>query len=62
MVFLSQDGTELQITSDNPAKVLVMAGKPLDEPVAAYGPFVMNTDREIMQAFQDYRDGKMGEL
>ena len=62
MIFLSQDGTEVQLISDSPAKVLVMAGKPLDEPVAAHGPFVMNTDREIMQAFQDYRDGKMGEL
>ena len=39
-----------------------MAGKPLDEPVAAYGPFVMNTQSEIMQAFQDLREGKMGAL
>ncbi len=44
------------------AQVLVMAGKPLDEPVAAYGPFVMNTQAEIMQAFQDLREGKMGEI
>ena len=42
------------------AQVLVMAGKPLDEPVAAYGPFVMNTQAEIMQAFQDLKEGKMG--
>lgn len=62
MIFLSQDGNEVQITSDAPAKILVMAGKPLDEPVAAYGPFVMNTEEEIRQAFQDFRDGKMGEL
>lgn len=62
MIFLSQDGTEVQFVSDSPVKILVMAGKPLDEPVAAYGPFVMNTDIEIMQAFQNYRDGKMGEL
>ncbi len=42
------------------AQVLVMAGKPLDEPVVNYWPFVMNSQVEIMQAFQDLREGKMG--
>ena len=36
-----------------------MAGAPLDESVVAYGPFVMNTEQEIMQAFEDFRGGKM---
>ena len=40
-------------------RALVFAGKPLNEPVARYGPFVMNTDDEIRQAFEDYRSGRL---
>lgn len=42
------------------AVFLVLSGQPLDEPVFAYGPFVMNTRDEILQAYQDFRDGKFG--
>jgi hypothetical protein len=42
--------------------VLVLGGAPIGEPVAWYGPFVMNTDSEIKQAFEDYRHGRMGEI
>jgi len=59
MIHLSQPGTDITIQSDDMAKVLIMAGKPLDEPVVNYGPFVMNSHEEIMQAFSDFRDGKM---
>ena len=62
MLYFSQDGTELILESSSLAKVLVMAGKPLDEPVVNYWPFVMNTQTEIMQAFQDLREGKMGNI
>jgi len=41
------------------ARVLVLAGKPIGEPVAQYGPFVMNTSKEIEQALADYRDGRL---
>jgi len=44
------------------SRVLVLSGQPLDEPVAAYGPFVMNTREELMQAVRDYQTGKMGHL
>jgi len=47
---------------DNPARFLLVAGRPLGEPVARGGPFVMNREAEIRQAFDDYRSGRMGRL
>ena len=41
---------------------LVLAGKPLDEPVVRYGPFVANTEGEMNQVMLDYQNGKMGKL
>lgn len=52
----------LQADPESDATVLVLTGQPILEPVAAYGPFVMNTDIEIRQAMYDYRTGKMGKL
>jgi len=43
-----------------PSQILLVAGRPLGEPVARYGPFVMNTREEILQAFADYQEGRMG--
>jgi quercetin 2,3-dioxygenase len=42
--------------------ILVLSGKPIDEPVFGYGPFVMNTEAEIRKAIEDYRSGRMGSL
>ena len=55
---LSPGDSVALIASDKPARVLVVAGKPLNEPVAKYGPFVMNTPEQIMQAMQDYQAGR----
>ena len=66
MVLFARDGEE--VTIENPAgakgtlEVLLIGGMPLNEPIARYGPFVMNTEREIHQAFEDYREGRMGAI
>jgi quercetin 2,3-dioxygenase len=51
---------ELEATSD--AQALLLNGEPLGEPIVQYGPFVMNTEREIREAFADYSGGKFGQL
>lgn len=53
------DGDSLTLRTEGPARVIVLAGKPLQEPVAQYGPFVMNTVAEIEQAIADYQQGKL---
>jgi redox-sensitive bicupin YhaK (pirin superfamily) len=54
------DGDQLTaVTADAPARFLVLAARPLREPIARYGPFVMNTREEIAQAVEDFRSGKL---
>ena len=45
-----------------PARLIVVAGRPLREPVMRHGPFVMNTRAELMQAFEDYQAGRLGSI
>jgi redox-sensitive bicupin YhaK (pirin superfamily) len=66
MVIFAQDGAEVTITNSADAEksldLLLIAGVPLNEPVVRYGPFVMNTEAEIIQAIEDYRNGRMGRI
>ena len=63
-VIFAHDGDRIRFSnaSNQPLDVLLLAGEPLNEPVARYGPFVMNTREEVYQAFEDYRAGKMGTI
>lgn len=66
MVLFAQDADEVRIENPGDSRttldVLLIAGLPLNEPVARYGPFVMNTRDEIYQAIEDYRQGRMGAI
>jgi redox-sensitive bicupin YhaK (pirin superfamily) len=50
----------LRLEADVPARVLVVSGEPIGEPVVAYGPFVMNSEEEIRQAYLDFHRGVFG--
>ena len=58
MAILANDGSDaVRIEAREPARMILVAGKPLHEPIAQYGPFVMNTQEEIQQTLQDYKAG-----
>ncbi len=61
-VLMANDGEEFTIEAKNDAIVLILSGEPIHEPIAAHGPFVMNTKQELLQAFDDYNKGKFGYL
>ena len=66
VAIFSNDGDEVRISNAASAKqeanVLLISGEPLNEPVARYGPFVMNTRQEVVQAFEDYQQGRLGRI
>jgi len=62
LVVYQREGFQLHIEAREESRLLVMSGKPINEPIARYGPFVMNTKDELVQAVQDYQAGKMGHL
>ncbi|MEO5858310.1 MAG: pirin family protein [Pyrinomonadaceae bacterium] len=58
----AHDGDEIRVAALEDGVFLLMSGEPLNEPIAQYGPFLMNTDAEIAQAIDDYQQGKFGYL
>ena len=59
---LSRDGEGVHLEAKEASLALVLSGEPINEPVVSYGPFVMNTEAEIRQAFEDYKAGRMGHV
>jgi redox-sensitive bicupin YhaK (pirin superfamily) len=55
-------GEAVRLSASTNARLLLLAGVPLKEPVARYGPFVMNTELELVQAVRDFQSGRMGEI
>ncbi|MCS6896723.1 MAG: pirin family protein, partial [Nitrospira sp.] len=62
LVVCSWKGSLVFIESREQSRLLVMSGEPIKEPIARYGPFVMNTKAELVQAVNDYQTGRMGHL
>jgi redox-sensitive bicupin YhaK (pirin superfamily) len=62
MVVFDGDGDAVELATERGAELLLIGGVPLNEPVARYGPFVMNTPGEIRQAMIDYQTGRFGEI
>lgn len=61
-VLFKDGGEEITIKADNDAVILFMSGEPINEPIASYGPFVMNTQEEIYEAIEEFQAGKFGTL
>lgn len=63
-VLFANEGGEVALSAapGKPLRVLLIAGVPLREPIARYGPFVMNTRAQIIEAFEDFQSGRLGEI
>jgi redox-sensitive bicupin YhaK (pirin superfamily) len=62
LVVLDRAGTDFTLEANADAKLLVLSGEPLNEPIEGYGPFVMNTAREIHEAVEDFNSGRFGRM
>jgi redox-sensitive bicupin YhaK (pirin superfamily) len=62
LVVFDRAGNEAAIEASTDATVFVMNGQPIDEPIAGYGPFVMNTPQQIQQAVADFNAGRLGRI
>ena len=62
LVLFERDGGQISLQANDDAKVLLLSGEPIDEPIVGHGPFVMNTEQEIHQAFEDFHSGRFGRM
>lgn len=62
LALMTNDGESFNIEASDDALVLILSGEPINEPIAAQGPFVMNTRSELVEAFNDFNVGKFGYL
>jgi redox-sensitive bicupin YhaK (pirin superfamily) len=62
LIVCKPNGSQVTIEAREDSRLLVMSGQPIEEPIARYGPFVMNSKAELIEAVQDYQAGKMGHL
>lgn len=62
LAVLEREGDKLVFDVVEDATLLMLNGQPLNEPIVGYGPFVMNTEDEIRQAFSDFKNGRMGRI
>jgi len=62
LIVFRRNGSEVVIDARQDSRLLLMSGEPIEEPIARYGPFVMNTREELIQAVKDYQMGKMGHV
>jgi redox-sensitive bicupin YhaK (pirin superfamily) len=62
MIVFNQDGNSIHFKAKTTSTILILSGEPILEKVTQYGPYVMNTQTEILEAMRDYQQGKMGYL
>ena len=62
MIMLDRDAGEVTLEATSATAALVLSGEPLNEPIVGYGPFVMNSQRQIAEAFEDFKSGRFGRI
>lgn len=62
LALFERDGHQLSLEANDDAVVLLLSGEPIDEPIVGHGPFVMNSEQEIHQAFADFQSGRFGQI
>ncbi|MGE7955423.1 pirin family protein [Pseudomonas sp. NPDC089530] len=62
LALFERDGAQIGLEANNDAVVLLLSGEPIDEPIVGHGPFVMNSEEQIHQAFVDFQSGRFGQM